>query len=123
MESVEVDNSLQATASQRVLDTVLAPGASIKIPSWLRGDKIGKHNFLFVFSYESEQDGTAMGVRTLRHTVTAQVLPSLKINAFTRPSTKGLNEFILGIEVYSAFIANLGGIHYLSLTHARCFSV
>ncbi|KAF9360780.1 Trafficking protein particle complex 8 [Mortierella sp. AD094] len=98
IETVQVDNSLQSNTTQRILETALAPGESIRIPSWIRGEKIGKHNFLFVFSYESEQEGTAMGVRTLRHTVTAQVLPSLKINAFTRPSTKGLNEFILGIE-------------------------
>ncbi|KAI1298025.1 Trafficking protein particle complex 8, partial [Mortierella claussenii] len=98
VETVQVDNSLQLCTTQKILDAVLAPGESIKIPSWLRGENIGKHSFLFVFSYESEQEGTAMGVRTLRHTVTAQVLPSLKINAFTRPSTKGLNEFILGIE-------------------------
>ncbi|KAF9116328.1 Trafficking protein particle complex 8 [Mortierella sp. AM989] len=98
VEAVQVDNSLQSNAAQKIMDTVLAPGESIKIPSWMRGEKIGKHSFMFVFSYESEQEGTAMGVRTLRHTVTAQVLPSLKINAFTRPSTKGLNEFILGIE-------------------------
>ncbi|KAG0366231.1 ER-golgi trafficking TRAPP I complex 85 kDa subunit-domain-containing protein [Gamsiella multidivaricata] len=97
-ETIQVDNSLQLNSTQIILDRVLAPGESIGIPSWLRGEKIGKHSFLFVFSYESEQEGTAMGVRTLRHTLTSQVLPSLKINAFTRPSTKGLNEFILGIE-------------------------
>ncbi|KAG0344580.1 Trafficking protein particle complex 8, partial [Podila humilis] len=97
-ETVQVDNSLQLMTSQQILDQILSPGESIQIPTWLRGEKIGKHNFLFVFTYESEQAGTAMGVRTLRHTVSAQVLPSLKINAFTRPSTKGLNEFILGIE-------------------------
>ncbi|KAF9320941.1 Trafficking protein particle complex 8 [Podila horticola] len=97
-ETIEVDNSLQLTTSQQILEQILSPGESIRIPTWLRGEKIGKHNFLFVFSYESEQEGTAMGTRTLRHTIAAQVLPSLKINAFTRPSTKGLNEFILGIE-------------------------
>ncbi|KAG0313384.1 Trafficking protein particle complex 8, partial [Dissophora globulifera] len=98
VETFQVDNSLLPNNTHKILDTVLAPGESIRIPGWLRGEKIGKHNFLFVFSYESEQEGTAMGVRTLRHTIAAQVLPSLKINAFTRPSTKGLNEFILGIE-------------------------
>lgn len=98
IETTQVDNALQLSTTQQIMDTVLAPGESIKIPSWLRGEKIGKHNFLFVFSYVSEQEGTAMGVRTLRHTLAAQVLPSLKINAFTRPSTRGLNEFILGIE-------------------------
>ncbi|KAG0259994.1 Trafficking protein particle complex 8 [Mortierella polycephala] len=97
-EKLQVDNSLQLSATQTILDRVLAPGESAMIPCWLRGEKIGKHSFLFVFSYESEQDGTAMGTRALRHTIAAQVLPSLKINAFTRPSTRGLNEFILGIE-------------------------
>jgi hypothetical protein len=28
-----------------------------------------------------------------------QVLPSLKINAFTRPSTTAVNEYILGVEI------------------------
>ncbi|KAF9957135.1 Trafficking protein particle complex 8 [Modicella reniformis] len=99
IESMQVDNSLQLNTTQQILDAVnLAPGESMRIPSWLRGEKIGKHSFLFVFSYQSEQEGTAMGIRTLRHTFMTQVLPSLKINAFTRPSTKGLNEFILGIE-------------------------
>ncbi|KAF9934889.1 Trafficking protein particle complex 8 [Linnemannia zychae] len=98
IETSKVDNALLPNSTQKILERVLAPGESIKVPSWLRGEKIGKHNFLFVFSYESEQAGTAMGVRTLRHTISAQVLPSLKINAFTRPSTRGLNEFILGIE-------------------------
>lgn len=37
--------------------------------------------------------------RTLRYTVHVQVLPSLKINAFTRPSTTAVNEYILGIEI------------------------
>ena len=41
----------------------------------------------------------AMKYRSLRYFKTTQVLPSLKINAFTRPSNRGLNEFILGIEV------------------------
>jgi hypothetical protein len=41
----------------------------------------------------------AMKYRSLRYFKTTQVLPSLKINAFTRPSTRGLNEFILGVEV------------------------
>ncbi|EXX67250.1 hypothetical protein RirG_116090 [Rhizophagus irregularis DAOM 197198w] len=41
----------------------------------------------------------AMKYRSLRYFKTTQVLPSLKINAFTRPSTRGLNEFILGVEI------------------------
>jgi len=37
--------------------------------------------------------------RTSKHTMATQVLPSLRINAFTRPSSNSLDEFILGIEV------------------------
>jgi hypothetical protein len=37
--------------------------------------------------------------RVLRHTHTLHVQPSLRINAFTRPSARALNEFILGIEI------------------------
>ncbi|KAG0226837.1 Trafficking protein particle complex 8 [Actinomortierella wolfii] len=99
-ETVNVDNSLQDLKTQTIPleNGVLNPGESAMVPVWLRGDKIGRHQFLFLFTYESEQKGTAMRSRTLRHAIATQVLPSLKINAFTRPSTKGLNEFILGIE-------------------------
>ncbi|RUP46788.1 ER-golgi trafficking TRAPP I complex 85 kDa subunit-domain-containing protein [Jimgerdemannia flammicorona] len=77
---------------------VLAPGTTMRLPVWVRGDRIGKHVFRFLFTYQSEEDNNAISYRTLRCSKTTQVLPSLKINAFTRPSTKGLNEFILGIE-------------------------
>ncbi len=46
----------------------------------------------------------AMKYRSLRYFKTTQVLPSLKINAFTRPSSRGLNEFILGIEVIIVYV-------------------
>ncbi|RGB32937.1 ER-golgi trafficking TRAPP I complex 85 kDa subunit-domain-containing protein [Rhizophagus diaphanus] len=77
----------------------LAPGKTTLIPIWIRGDRIGKHMFRFLFTYESEDNNMAMKYRSLRYFKTTQVLPSLKINAFTRPSTRGLNEFILGVEI------------------------
>ncbi|RHZ88011.1 hypothetical protein Glove_26g14 [Diversispora epigaea] len=77
----------------------LAPGKTTLIPIWIRGDRIGKHMFRFLFTYGSEKNDSAMRFRSLRYSKTIQVLPSLKINAFTRPSTCGLNEFILGIEI------------------------
>ncbi|CAG8579158.1 12018_t:CDS:10 [Diversispora eburnea] len=77
----------------------LAPGKTTLIPIWIRGDRIGKHMFRFLFTYVSEKNDSAMRFRSLRYSKTIQVLPSLKINAFTRPSTCGLNEFILGIEI------------------------
>ncbi|CAG8459139.1 6976_t:CDS:10 [Ambispora leptoticha] len=78
--------------------SLLAPGKMTLIPIWIRGDRIGKHMFRFFFTYQSEDPNAAMKYRSLRYFVTTHVSPSLKINAFTRPSTRGLNEFILGIE-------------------------
>ncbi|CAG8567229.1 13278_t:CDS:10, partial [Racocetra fulgida] len=77
----------------------LAPGKTTLIPIWIRGDRIGKHSFRFLFTYESENNNSAMRYRSLRYLKATQVYPSLKINAFTRPSIRGLNEFILGIEI------------------------
>jgi hypothetical protein len=33
---------------------VLAPNETIRLPMWLRGDRIGKHHFRFLFHYQSE---------------------------------------------------------------------
>ncbi|KAF7724948.1 Trafficking protein particle complex 8 [Apophysomyces ossiformis] len=77
----------------------VSPGKTTLVPLWIRGDRIGKHTFKFLFSYQSEEENAAIAHRTLRYTVNVQVLPSLKINAFTRPSTTAINEYILGIEV------------------------
>lgn len=78
---------------------VVGPGETTLVPLWLRGDRIGKHTFKFLFSYQSDEDNAMIAHRTLRYTVNVQVLPSLKINAFTRPSTTAVNEYILGIEI------------------------
>lgn len=78
---------------------VVVPGETTLVPLWIRGDRIGKHTFKFLFSYQSDEDNAMIAHRTLRYTVHVQVLPSLKINAFTRPSTTAVNEYILGIEI------------------------
>lgn len=78
---------------------VVEPGETTLVPLWIRGDRIGKHTFKFLFSYQSEQDNKMIAHRTLRYTIHVQVLPSLKINAFTRPSTTAVNEYILGVEI------------------------
>ena len=78
---------------------ILSPGTTTLIPVWLRGDKIGKQSFRFLFGYQSEDKNDRIAYRTLPYTVATQVMPSLRINAFTKPSTRALNEFILGIEV------------------------
>ncbi|KAL7316394.1 hypothetical protein PS15m_005491 [Mucor circinelloides] len=78
---------------------VVVPGETTLVPLWIRGDRIGKHTFKLLFSYQSDEDNAMIAHRTLRYTVHVQVLPSLKINAFTRPSTTAVNEYILGIEI------------------------
>ncbi|KAK9761951.1 hypothetical protein K7432_012754 [Basidiobolus ranarum] len=78
--------------------TQLDPGETVEVPVWIRGDKIGSHSFLYIFSYQSEETSGVGNIRYLRYKNTTQVIPSLKINAFTRQSTSKLNEFILGLE-------------------------
>ncbi|KAI8076416.1 ER-golgi trafficking TRAPP I complex 85 kDa subunit-domain-containing protein [Gilbertella persicaria] len=78
---------------------VVVPGETTLVPLWIRGDRIGKHTFKLLFSYQSEEDNAMIAHRTLRSTLHVQVLPSLKINAFTRQSTTAVNEYILGIEI------------------------
>ncbi|KAI9205332.1 ER-golgi trafficking TRAPP I complex 85 kDa subunit-domain-containing protein [Polychytrium aggregatum] len=77
----------------------LGPGEKALIPVWVRGDRIGKHLFKFLFGYQSENLNDKISYRTLRVTIPTTVGPSLRINAFTRPSTGLLDEFILGVEI------------------------
>ncbi|CAJ0823061.1 10537_t:CDS:10 [Entrophospora sp. SA101] len=77
----------------------LAPGKNTLIPIWVRGDKIGKYMFRFLFIYESEDNDSVMSYRSLRYFRNTQVQQSLKVNSLTRPSARGSNEFILCVEV------------------------
>ncbi|KAJ3092906.1 Trafficking protein particle complex 8, partial [Physocladia obscura] len=85
--------------STDIFDGILVAGATTKIPVWIRGDKTGKHAFRFLFGYQSEDENDKIGYRKLQYSMSSQVYPSLKINAFTRPSTNKLSEFILGVEI------------------------
>ncbi|KAI8096946.1 ER-golgi trafficking TRAPP I complex 85 kDa subunit-domain-containing protein [Halteromyces radiatus] len=78
---------------------VVQPGKTTLVPLWIRGDRIGKYTLKLLFSYQSEEENSAIAHRTLRYTLHIQVTPSLKINAFTRPCISATNEFILGIEI------------------------
>ncbi|KAJ3109249.1 Trafficking protein particle complex 8 [Phlyctochytrium planicorne] len=89
---------LPETTSENT-DSLLKAGMTTIIPVWVRGDRIGKHIFRFLFIYKSEDVNDQTSYRKLLYTLTMQVTPSLRINAFTRPSTRELNEFILGVEV------------------------
>ncbi|KAI8328146.1 ER-golgi trafficking TRAPP I complex 85 kDa subunit-domain-containing protein [Chlamydoabsidia padenii] len=79
--------------------SILQPGKTTLVPLWIRGDSIGKYTLRFLFSYQSEAKNSAIAHRTLRYTLHIQVTPSLKINAFTRPSMTAVNEFVLGVEI------------------------
>ncbi|KNC98240.1 uncharacterized protein SPPG_06640 [Spizellomyces punctatus DAOM BR117] len=81
------------------IDGVLAPGTTTIIPLWIRGDKVGKQNFRFLFGYQSEDKSDKVGCRTLRISMATNILPSVRMNAFTRPSGRVLDEFILGVEI------------------------
>ncbi|KAI9095614.1 ER-golgi trafficking TRAPP I complex 85 kDa subunit-domain-containing protein [Phlyctochytrium arcticum] len=82
---------------------ILAAGTTTLIPLWIRGDKVGKQVFRFLFGYQSEDKRDRIGYRSLRFTLTTVVQPSLRLNAFTRPRGRVLDEFILGIEVENLF--------------------
>ncbi|KAI8335602.1 ER-golgi trafficking TRAPP I complex 85 kDa subunit-domain-containing protein [Blakeslea trispora] len=93
---------------------VIEPGSTTLVPLWIRGDRIGKHTFKLVFSYQSEEDNVMIAHRTLRYIVRIQVLPSLKINAFTRPSATAVNEYILGVEIEN--LQTIAPFHLTQLT-------
>ncbi|KAJ3018711.1 Trafficking protein particle complex 8, partial [Thoreauomyces humboldtii] len=82
---------------------ILASGTTTLIPLWIRGDKVGKQNFRFLFGYQSETTRDDSNYRTLRYNMTTVVHPSLRINAFTRPSGRALDEFILGVEIENLY--------------------
>ncbi|ORY05323.1 hypothetical protein K493DRAFT_204561 [Basidiobolus meristosporus CBS 931.73] len=98
LHTVDTNNSLFDPSVISISLTQLGSGEAVEVPIWVRGDKIGSHSFLYIFSYQSEEVTGANSIRYLRYQNTTQVIPSLKINAFTRQSTLRLNEFILGLE-------------------------
>ncbi|KAI8984692.1 ER-golgi trafficking TRAPP I complex 85 kDa subunit-domain-containing protein [Mycotypha africana] len=82
---------------------VVMPGETTLIPLWIRGDRIGKHSIKLLFSYQPDdhEDNNKKNMiahRTLHYTLPLQVIPSLKINAFTRPS----NTFTTTVPTLSA---------------------
>ncbi|TPX46164.1 hypothetical protein SeMB42_g03809 [Synchytrium endobioticum] len=80
-------------------ENVLGPNSTTLIPIWLRGEHVGRHTFRFLFSYRSEDSNDKIGVRTSRLSMTADVIPSLRLDAFTRPSPRSLNDFVVGVEI------------------------
>ncbi|XP_069813763.1 trafficking protein particle complex subunit 8 isoform X2 [Dendropsophus ebraccatus] len=63
-------------------DSVLAPGASVQLPLWLRGpDDEGVHEINFLFYYESTEKRSRMRHRVLRHTAVICTSKSLNVRA------------------------------------------
>ncbi|XP_063779722.1 trafficking protein particle complex subunit 8 isoform X3 [Pseudophryne corroboree] len=63
-------------------DSVLAPGASLQLPLWLRGpDEEGVHEINFLFYYESTEKHSRMRHRVLRHTAVVCTSKSLNVRA------------------------------------------
>ncbi|KAJ3204257.1 Trafficking protein particle complex 8 [Entophlyctis luteolus] len=100
-ESISISNKIIDGSIQDIPlpSTVLAPGTTTLVPFWIRGDKTGKHIFRFLFGYQSSDENDKIGYRKLQYSTSCQVYPSLKINAFTRPSASSLSEFVLGVEI------------------------
>lgn len=72
-------------------------GASIKLPIYIRGDRIGSHSIKLLFGYQTHGDSSSWKVSKL--TFNLNVHPSMRMNAFTRPSGKHFDEIILGLEI------------------------
>ena len=55
LESASISNSLRDPASTVITSPmVILAGESIKIPYWIRGDKIGTQTVKFLFRYHSD---------------------------------------------------------------------
>ncbi|KAM9307992.1 trafficking protein particle complex subunit 8 [Gastrophryne carolinensis] len=83
-------------------DSVLAPGASVQLPLWLRGpDQEGVHEINFLFYYESTEKQSRMRHRVLRHTAVICTSKSLNVrasvsrsNALDEEDSKGGNMLV-----------------------------
>ncbi|RKO97642.1 hypothetical protein CXG81DRAFT_26715 [Caulochytrium protostelioides] len=122
-EAWSIDNLLPQRGSDDLMHIELPihdgvaclPSCSITmVPIWIRADRIGTHRFKFMFAYDTllsmpagaepsttskSAGSSAPSVLTTPFQAETVVQPSLRINAFTRPSLSHLSEFVLGIEV------------------------
>ncbi|KAJ1727778.1 hypothetical protein LPJ61_004399, partial [Coemansia biformis] len=83
----------------------LGPGDALVVPVWVRGDRVGAHTLgLLVGASTADampalSGSTGCAMRSRRFDVDLVVTPSLRVNAFVRPSLRNPHERILGIEV------------------------
>ncbi|KAJ1977034.1 hypothetical protein H4R34_003744 [Dimargaris verticillata] len=122
--SIELDNNTTSgnltdgtSGVRRLKRPPLATGQSLVLPVWVRGDRVGTHDFCIYVGYSSASptaastatpssksrrlpaDGEQLLFRTVKFGLRAQVQPSLRINAFIRPSIAHDGDQILGIEI------------------------
>ncbi|KAJ2856744.1 hypothetical protein J3B02_001424 [Coemansia erecta] len=93
----------QLTGAQHLVPVEsLAPGETLVVPLWVRGDRVGDHSLrLSIGSCASAalQAGVSRKMRSRTFDFDLLVTPSLRVNAFVRPSAKNPQERLLGIEV------------------------
>ncbi|KAJ2782640.1 hypothetical protein H4R18_002160 [Coemansia javaensis] len=85
----------------------LEPGAAMVVPMWVRGDRVGAHTLSLALGASTADAsrrllaGGALGceMRSRRFDIDLVVTPSLRVNAFVRPSLRDPHERILGIEI------------------------
>ncbi|KAJ2160954.1 hypothetical protein GGF46_001874 [Coemansia sp. RSA 552] len=83
----------------------LGPGESLTVPVWIRGDRVGAHTLSMLVGTSTTQEtrtlaaGGGCKMRTRKFEVDLVVTPSLRVNAFVRPSMRNPSERILGIEI------------------------
>ncbi|KAJ2508452.1 hypothetical protein IWW47_000603 [Coemansia sp. RSA 2052] len=78
----------------------LGPGESFSVAVWIRGDRVGAHTLsLCVGASRHAGQGLAATMRSRRFEVDLVVTPSLRVNAFVRPSARNPRERLLGVEV------------------------
>jgi len=93
----------------------LKPGETLQLPVWIRGDRLGPFNFPFLFAYQAETSNPVMKLRFLRWEQALTVSPSVRFSAVTRPSAKGVNQYLIGIEMENQ---TTNGVFYLKQVSA-----
>ncbi|KAJ1946342.1 hypothetical protein GGF37_001222 [Kickxella alabastrina] len=80
----------------------LNPGETLVMPVWTRGDRVGAHSLSLCVGASSNvtlQSSESQVMRSRTFDIDLIVTPSLRVNAFVRPSARCPRERLLGIEI------------------------
>ncbi|KAJ2079877.1 hypothetical protein H4R24_003476 [Coemansia sp. RSA 988] len=83
----------------------LDPKETLTVPIWIRGDRVGAHTLRLAIGASMTRTTTTLtattscNMRSRVFDIDLVVTPSLRVNAFVRPSIRNPHERILGIEV------------------------